>query len=301
MKILLRIVLVLVLVLVALVGLGVATLDSTVARIIEEGGTYAMGVDTNVESTDVGVLSGEFSMTGLTVANPEGFTTPAFLGVRGAATAVDLGTVRSEKIVAPLLELDGVDLHLERRDGKTNYGVILENLAHLGGEGGGGEPSEPAPSEGPSQAFLVERIVLRDITATIDLLPVAGDASKVTLGLEELEITDLDTEGLAMAELFDLVIQTLLAATLQAGDGLLPADLLQDLGGKLQGLEGAAFQLKGELKTEVEGALEAKKDELIQEATDRLKELGGEAGKQLGETLGSEVDQQLKGLFKKKD
>ena len=64
MKTLLRIALVLLLLFVSLIGLAIATLDGTFARLVEESGTFAMGVPTHVESADVGLFSGEFSMTG---------------------------------------------------------------------------------------------------------------------------------------------------------------------------------------------------------------------------------------------
>ena len=48
-------------------------LDSIARGAIESGATYALGVPTTLAKADVRLLRGEFSMSGLDVANPEGF------------------------------------------------------------------------------------------------------------------------------------------------------------------------------------------------------------------------------------
>ena len=73
MKLLIKIVVVLVLLLV----IGVLTTFFFIDRIakagVEKGATYALGVPTTLKSADVGVFAGTFAMSGLNVANPEGF------------------------------------------------------------------------------------------------------------------------------------------------------------------------------------------------------------------------------------
>ena len=73
-----RVLLVLVLVVVIVAAGGLFYLDRVVGASIERGGSYALGVDTELRSVRLGLLSGEFSLSGLTVANPPGFETPHF-------------------------------------------------------------------------------------------------------------------------------------------------------------------------------------------------------------------------------
>ena len=48
---------------------------------IEKGSTYALGVDTTVDSVDIGILAGRSELSGLTVSNPKGFQTSHFLSL----------------------------------------------------------------------------------------------------------------------------------------------------------------------------------------------------------------------------
>jgi hypothetical protein len=59
-------------VLVLLLVVAWLSLDYIAKAGIEAGGTYAMGVKTTVDSVNLGLISGQAKVNGLTIGNPEG-------------------------------------------------------------------------------------------------------------------------------------------------------------------------------------------------------------------------------------
>ncbi len=268
--------------LLVVIGLGVFLfVDSLAAQAIERGGSYALGVPTELGSADIGMFSGEFGLQGLRVANPPGFERPDFLALESGRLEVTLGSLMSDRVTAPLLELQGIGLDLERNEKGTNYGLILENLERFES----GEAPPPEEEEAGGKTFVIDRLVVRDIQAHVDLLPAGGQATELTLSIPEIVMEDLGSDGLTASQICALVVKTLLTAAIRAGAGVLPDDLLKDLRGRLQGLESVAFEIPGGVVEDVKGALE-----------DAAKGIGGEAGKAVGEA-GKKLDE----LFRKKD
>ena len=218
MKKLLRILAVLALLLVVLLGIGVLFIDRAVVTAVEKGGTYALGVETELDSADIGL--GSFGLEGLSVANPPGFEGAHFLALGSANLEVETGSILSEQIVAPLLELREVSVDLARGKGGTNYGVILKNLERF--------ESKDEPSESPEaggKTVLVQRLRIHDVTARVNLIGVAP----ITVTIPEISVDDLDTGGMTAGQIASLLVRTLLTSILQAGSGILPVDMLKDL------------------------------------------------------------------------
>src|SRR5262245_21222468 len=117
-----------------LLGVGAALfIDSLAGQAIERGGNHALGVETRLESASVGLVSGEFALSGLSVANPPGFAEPSFFALGGARLELPLSALLEERVIIPELTLDGITLDLERNPQGTNYGAILDNLARFQG------------------------------------------------------------------------------------------------------------------------------------------------------------------------
>ena len=57
---------------VGLVMFGLSQIDKIAKIAVEEGGTYALQVDTTVTEVDVNLTGGSATMTGLNIANPDG-------------------------------------------------------------------------------------------------------------------------------------------------------------------------------------------------------------------------------------
>lgn len=258
-------------------------IDSLAGQAVERGGTHALGVETRLDDASIGLLSGEFGLDGLTVANPPGFARPDFFSVRSARLELPLTRLLDQRVTIPALELEGITIDLERNARGTNYGVILDNLSRFesGTEQPGGEPAAK-----DAKVFELQKLVIRDVRATVDLVPAGGDLTKLDFAVPEIVVADLASD-MTLAQLSALVVKVVIRGAIQAGEGIVPAELLADLRGRMDGLRDVA---RGRIEREL-GALEGGLRE-------QAKKLGPEAEKAL-EKAGDELNQALDGLLDK--
>jgi AsmA-like protein len=273
-------------VLLLLVGIGAGLfIDSLAKKAIESGGTHALGVETRLESASLGLISGRFALAGLSVANPAGFAEPDFFALRSTELELSLSTLLEPRITIPSLVLEGITLDLERNASGTNYGAILDSLERF--ESAPQDDAAGGPATEGGKTFLLQRLVIRDVRATVNLIPAGGDLTKLSLAVPEIVVEGLGSE-LSMPQLCALVVKGVVNAAIQAGGGVLPADLLADLRGRMDGLEGAARARVDEELGKVESKLE-----------EQAKKLGPEAEKALQDASGK-LGGKLDGLLKKK-
>jgi hypothetical protein len=265
----------LVLILIALVAV-VVYVDQIAEAAVERGGTHALGVETKVGSADVGLLAGDVELERLRVANPEGFSEPDFLSVEHLLLEVSTTSLREPVVEVPRLVMDSVRVVLEKREGRTNYKVILENLERL--QKG---KKDPAPEDG--KKFIIRHVLVANVTATVDLLPVGGELlPPAVVQIPEIQLENVGTsdEGMSISELTAKLVQLILEAIVQQGGGVIPAEILKDIQGQLAQLPDMAFQIG-------EGVIQS---------VEKI----GEGLQKGAEQATEEIGKQLEGLLKKK-
>ncbi len=242
MRILPRILIGLAVVVVGAVGLLWIFQGRVVKAAIQSGGTWATGVPTKVDDVSAGLLGGKLELSGLTVANPEGFAPQPFVAIGTARADWETRSLFSDEVHVKELVLDGLALHIERNAKGTNYGKILEHAKSHG-------KGEKAPDAGGSKRVLVvDRIVLTNITAELLLadLPVATGPLKVTV--PRIELNNFRSDGSTsevVGQLLSVVVESALSVALEAGQGIFPQDLVKDLEKQL---ESSAQELKDVLE-----------------------------------------------------
>ncbi len=236
MKKAIKIVLIMVVVLVALViGLvvfGLSKIDAIAKEVVERGGTYALQVDTTVDAVDVNLTSGEATMSALRIDNPAGFKTDHFLTLSDTSASVDMGSLRADTIRMPEIRLSGIDVILDKGADPSNYNTILENLRRF--ESGQTQP--PADQQG--KKMVIDSLVIEDINIHVANMPglslAVGD---VAVHIPEITLEHVgEKESMSPAQVVGLVVKTVLAAAVEAGGGIIPADVLGELGNGLSGL-----------------------------------------------------------------
>ena len=249
---------------------------------VERGGTYAMGVKTSLGSADVGVFSGKAGLKDLGVANPEGFKGKEFFALGTAAVEVSLGSLRGDIVEIPKLELSMVRATLEKKDGKTNYKVILDNLAKLKT----GKADQPQPAGGEKK-FVIKDLEIKDVRVTVDLLDSPVPLGSIVVPIERIHLTDLGTagKGLPMSDIVAIVVRAVLATAAENGNGLIPADMLGDLQGQLAML-GDLSQLGVKLEAVV-----------AKELVDKAKAEADKALNKVQDEVGKQIDKGIKDIF----
>ncbi len=262
MKKLLTIVLILVMILVVAVLAGFFYIDVVAKTAVEKGGRFALGVPTSLETADVKPLGGAFRMNGLTVANPDGYDTSHFLALKDGDMAVALGTLMSDTVRLPHLKLSGIDMNMEKKDGKANYQVILDNLKKL-------TPEQPDPN---AKKFVIETVEISDIMVHVKML-----GQNISLPIDTITLKNVGeggAGGVDLAELIGVVMKGVFAAITQVGGNLIPSEMLGDL---TQGLAGLA---------NLDKLGEVANVKAVGELAGKAGELAGEAGKAAGEAIG---------------
>lgn len=197
-------------------------LDAVARGAIETGGEAALGVETRLESASIGLLSGKLGLSGLTIANPEGFQAEHFLVLRQGQATIDLSQITADRVGISDFVLEGVELDLAYVGGKSNFGAVLRNL-----EGEGGQSAEPAAQEAGSSGPRIEldRVQIRDLTARVRIGALGQERSE-DLHLPELSIPIPRSGGdatVTIAEIAGHVVRGVLLAVSKKGSGL-PAE-----------------------------------------------------------------------------
>lgn len=288
MKMIKRIVVLLIVVVVGAGVIGYITIDKLTKAGIEQGGTYAMGVDTKLDGVHLGLLSGSLSMKGLSVANPEGFKSDYFLSMEDGSVQVSLGSLMSDKIVIPSLTLNGIDIALEKDKGTSNYQVILDNLAKLSGPEEG-EPAEPAEGK----RFVVNELIITDVNVRAEVI---GGMS-VPVYIPEIRLTDIGSDsdkGVLLRDLSGIIVTAILSTVVQQAGDILPAGITDGLAGGL-----ASVGELGDFGMEVIGDVTSQAGEIAGQAAEQLEQgaqQATEAAKQVGEEASKAVEKLSEGL-----
>ncbi len=280
MKLILKLAVAVIVLLVVLVIGVLFYVDRIAKTAIEHGGTRALDVETRVGDVHIGILSGTINISGLTIANPEGFGGGNFLDLGSGKTEVSLGSLMAQPAVLQELGLANIELYLEKKPGKTgNYEVIIANLKRFESDTSG-EPNQ----EG--KRFVIQQIVIRNVNVIANVLPIGGRATSLKFQVPEIRFAYDDEEGLPMGQITSTILKAILKSVVDKAGGILPDDILGGLGSQLAGLEDIS-----KLGVEMVGDL-----------TKPLEELGKDikgldkVGEQVGKTLDG-----LGGLLKKKE
>lgn len=232
------------------------TIDALARSVLETSLSRTVGTDATVESLDLKVLSGQVTLEGVALANPEGFEGPRFLSLRSGRLGAGLANVFRDTVEVRELTLEGFELDLEQRGSRSNVGPILASVEEARGDRG----------ETDEIAYRIEELVIRDVTARVRIAGgPAGDAA-ATVEIPEIRMQNVGSGGsgaVTLSELTGLTLQAVLGAVARQS-GNLPGQLGGLLRGQLQRLPGGVdLQLPGGGET---GGLR-------EEAEDRLRKL----------------------------
>ncbi|MBL4591876.1 MAG: hypothetical protein JKY96_07955 [Phycisphaerales bacterium] len=287
-----------------------SNLDKMVKTGIEKGGTYATGVQTTVDSVDVGLFSGSLSMQALKIDNPSGFSTPHFMTLASSDTQINLATLNEAKVRISKVRLTGIDLYLDKGNDPSNYNAILNNLKRFED----GDTKQSSDDTGANKPVVIESLVLEDISIHVANMPgislLTGD---IAITIPKIELENIgENENMTVGEIVGLVVKTVLSAAIESGGGIFPDDVLNDLigglgdlsslsdlgigaisglgDGILDGATEQAQQTIDGIKEQGEKAVEDIKDQLDDTVKDAVDDVQNEIEKGLGNLFGNKKD-----------
>jgi hypothetical protein len=227
-------------VVIVLLAAAFALRNHLVKAAIERGGSYALGVETRLDSAKLDFGGGRFSLRGFRVANPEGFAEPWFLEMDRGAVSIEKGSLLGDQVEIPSLRLQGIRLFMDKREGKANYETIVESLQRFETDGGGGKaPREEESADAEGGKLLIREIAIHDIQVSAELLPLGGELTRSEFTIDEIVLKNVgggSEEGLSVADVTAIVMKAVLSSALSVGGKVLPDEIESGLGMALGGV-----------------------------------------------------------------
>ena len=226
--------------LVALLVIGVLAagyfVGSTLANGVERAGSAVTKVDVDVARASLGVLSGSGRLSGVVIANPEGFQSPAAIKAESIAVSINPRSLLSDKVVVHSVNMRAPEVTLEGGLQGNNLSKLLENIRATMGTGSS------------DRKLQVDDLLITGGQVHLRLnLSVLGSKS-TTVPLPEIHLTGLGQgpQGITAAEFSE----KLLSAILQSATKSIAGDLgsLGKVGGAGGASTGAVQQLEKAVK-----------------------------------------------------
>ena len=188
-------------VLLVIAGAGLYFFADTVLKVaIERGGSSLAETDVAVESLDVAVTEseGSINITGLTIANPQGFSDSVLLSLQGINLVIDIERSSLSVLVIEELRVDNPQITYELGSGGNNMDKLMENIERNEGGSSSGSGSGMAPR------YIIDQLIVTPGEVTIQL----GSGKIASASLPEINLTDIgaDSGGVTAGELGEIIM-----------------------------------------------------------------------------------------------
>ena len=256
--------------------------DRALRVAIETVGTKVLKVPVTLEKISFSIMKGTVDMENLVVANPEGYEHPNLLELGHLNVQADIRSFLSDTATIKNITLDDTTVVIEQKGMTNNIQTVLDSLP---------APAEkedkPAPAEKPEKdakaekKLVIDNLTITNIKVKADLLPLPGRATTVSLTVPTITMKDIGKgEKVTPADLISKIFTAIVEGIANAGNKLLPSEMI--------GSMGSSLQKHGKVVLDVG-----------KEALEKSKDVGKDAlegAKGIGESL----TEGLKGLFKSK-
>ncbi len=280
-----------VLILALLAGIGVMVFISNFNKLVkvgvEESMSYVLEVPVTIDKIKVSPFSGAIAINGFHVGNPAGYKTDSAFSFDEIKVQADLKSFTTNTPIVNLVSISSPKVTLEQGLRGSNLSTLIASAGRFSSGGSGGDAphdKEKEVAEDESQApqgaqisMSIEQVILEGCTASISSPILQGKEASITLPRIEISNLGGPNAKVTVAESMQILLGEILKSTLEAGQDILPSDLLAGLGGSDIG-----------------------------ETVEALKESGkaiGDSLKDTGDSLkeeGKALKEGLKGLFGKK-
>lgn len=205
-----------------IIGFIVITLsiDSIVKSGIEDVGTEMTGTAVTVENVSISPFSGDGTISGFRVENPEGYSEEYAFQVEEFRIELNIRSLFSDEIVVNEIILTSPSVYLEQKVPDSNLRTILNHI------------DETAPREASDSGMVIEHFIMTDGRAVL-YTEVGGERS-ARVEISTIELNDIGRGGGQQAvervvqEIAERIIGQVLNAAARTGADELK-DAIQDI------------------------------------------------------------------------
>lgn len=190
-----------------IVGFGLSKINGIVKDIIETTGTETTLTKVLVGGVDIKITEGSGAITGLSIANPAGYTDGKLLSVGKAALQIDLESLTKNVKVIKKIDVSGVKLLAEQKNiSDTNIQALLKNIEKSTPSSGGDKSA--SSSSGEDVRLMIESLQFGE--SQITLKSEQYGEKLITLPAYTQKNIGNKTSGLTPEQLSDVIIKSLL-------------------------------------------------------------------------------------------
>jgi hypothetical protein len=243
-----------------------SNLDTIVKMAIEEFGSDAVKTSVQVEGVEIRLTEGVAIISGLTVANPDGFSLPQAFSLGEITVDINLEKTRKELIAIDAIHIDAPQVFYEINAGRIgSLNMLKENLGTSDSASTGISPGSKS-TKGSADAPVrldIARFEFKDASLHAKVVPLQDKT--YDLKLPTLVLTDLSgTPEQISRQLLDRLI-----------DHAKKQIQKQGLDKELAEIKAKAQQRIDEEKAKLEQKADDRIEQEKQEAQDKLKNLLG--------------------------
>jgi hypothetical protein len=242
-------------------------LDTIVKMAIEKYGSEAIKTQVRVDKVRIKLQEGSASISGLTIANPPGFSMPYAFSLGDISVGIDINSLTGNVIVIREIGIAAPQVFFEiNADKKANLNVLSKNL------GTSAETPPPEEKAGAEPKLIINKASLSD--AELQALVVPLDNKEYRLKLPTITMSNLGApKGAPPAEIarqmLDQLLDRVKAEVKKQGIG---AELKEKLNAQKEALKAEADAKLDAEKTAAKKKTDAKKKAM----QDKLKQKLGQ-------------------------
>jgi len=153
-----------------------ANLDSIVAGVIEDEGSQALKTDVRVSGVSIDLKAGKAGIAGLTIANPDGYSSAKLFDLEGIEVDLDLSSLSDDVLIIESIRIQNPKVNFEvDKAGENNMQTLLNNIESEASEGGDA-------AEGEALKMIITKLEFSggQLRATSELKP--GEELDLKLG-----------------------------------------------------------------------------------------------------------------------
>jgi uncharacterized protein involved in outer membrane biogenesis len=223
-------------VVIGLIALGfywvTSNLDGIVKQMVETYGSEATGTKVTLEGVEIDLVGGTVALTGLTVANPEGYAAEHAFSLATISVSVDPQTLAEDVIVVKEVIIDKPEVTYELKGTKSNLDEIKDNVSG-GGSSGDGEAEEYS---GPK--FIIDKVQFTGGTVNVSTDGIVQEDMSTELEAFTLRDIGKSKGGVTPQEIATEMTAALTGSALKAVTKEGVKGVLDKAGDKIKGLFG---------------------------------------------------------------
>ena len=184
----------------------IGKLDPLVQETIESVGSELTGTDVALKAVSIDLGKGSATLTGLKIANPEGYRIDSALVLNRVSVALDLASLTGPVIVLNEVAVRGVRLNVEQSGTKSNLTELLAQVKANSSKGSDSMKTESADAE-PVRLAL-RNFVFANTEASLE----SDFEEKRSISVPDIERNNIGTaeSGLTPEELGAALLQAVL-------------------------------------------------------------------------------------------